>query len=43
VVDDPRKYWKNAIAGSNHGIVHKLAARFLLKPTCGKVRPAAVG
>jgi formate dehydrogenase iron-sulfur subunit len=29
VVDDPKKYWKNSIASLNHGIVHRLAARFL--------------
>ena len=43
VVDDPRKYWKNAIASSNHGIVHKLAARFLRKPAHEQARPAVVG
>jgi formate dehydrogenase iron-sulfur subunit len=43
VIDDPRKYWKNSIASLNHGIVHKLAARFLRKPTHEQARPAAVG
>jgi formate dehydrogenase iron-sulfur subunit len=43
VVDDPRKYWKNAVAGLSHGIVHRLAARFLEKPAPGKVQPAAMG
>ncbi len=43
VVDDPRKYWKNAIASSNHGIVHKLAARFLRRPAHEQARPAVVG
>ena len=28
VVDDPRKYHKNAIAGLNRGFIHKLAQRF---------------
>ena len=43
VVDDPRKYWKNAIASLKHGIVHRLAARFLRKPAHEQARPAAIG
>jgi len=43
VIDDPRKYWKNAIASLNHGIVHQLAARFLRKPAHEQALPAAVG
>ena len=43
VIDDPRKYWKNSIASLDHGIVHRLAARFLRKPAHEQARPAAIG
>jgi formate dehydrogenase iron-sulfur subunit len=36
VVDDPRKYWKNAIAGLKPGIIHRFAARFLPKGARGE-------
>jgi formate dehydrogenase iron-sulfur subunit len=32
VVDDPRKYHKNAIAGARQGVTRQLALRSLLKP-----------
>ncbi|HQN20496.1 MAG TPA: formate dehydrogenase, partial [Syntrophobacteraceae bacterium] len=42
VVDDPKKYHKNAIASVNHGIVHKLASRFL-RNSASKEQNAVAG
>jgi formate dehydrogenase iron-sulfur subunit len=36
VVDDPKKYHKNAVASLPRGIVHKLASRILSKPSDGQ-------